>query len=173
MIGANACFSNSVFGRQLALCRARFSNKHAGQSRVSSVSPSEKRTPNPPSSRRRGTIAWQATITCAPEARRRRNSQLRKGAWLTRSFTLSTTCRAVALREGGSTINYQLQLRQRGQCLLSGDGNVSCINTPTGDFPTKNGRSHRQQLQLHRHAVRLTAPCSLLFPFFKEASEAK
>jgi hypothetical protein len=34
------------------------------------------------------------------------SSQLRKGAWLPRSFTLSTTCRAVAMREGGSTINW-------------------------------------------------------------------
>src|SRR5437762_9791628 len=34
------------------------------------------------------------------------NSQLRKGAWLQRSFTLSTTCRAVALaEEEPSTIN--------------------------------------------------------------------
>ena len=29
-----------------------------------------------------------------------------KGAWLQRSFTLSTTCHAVALREGGSTIYF-------------------------------------------------------------------
>ena len=47
-----------------------------------------------------------STLLLAPKAADRVfDSQLRKGAWLQRSFTLSTTCHAVASREGGSTIH--------------------------------------------------------------------